>query len=283
MSNTQQSVRNSDIDLVDLWIILRRHLWLFAAVFVVIFVLGIIVTSLQVTRYKYSLTLELGGLRNLQTNVLVHFVTNAAAAEILENVTIPAVLSAYGRVHPGFNPSRVKIDVDKSNTEGVITLQSTGTLAQDGLMRKLLSQVADNLIQNQGSVLNRYMLANQKSLAQQIATLQSQVSIMQASRQRVVTRGTESGKALTLLLIDSQIASTQRQILDLQQRLNVGSLMDVQPMEAAGAPQRSLNPVGLSKIALVIISFLLALIVAVIIVFLAHISHLTGARTPGTA
>lgn len=283
MDNSEQREQYSEIDLVDIWIIIRRHLWLFLAVFLVIFILGLVVANLRSVKYDYSVTVQIGGFRAGGTATLVPIMELDAVVDALQNAIIPTVLRSYADAHPGFNPATVNIEVSTPKTGAQVTLETRGTLAQDSLMRELLAEIVNKMEHDQGSLLQSRIVATKELLTQQLVQLESQQSALEKSRQQLTTHGSQSDKALTLLLVDNQIALQQRQLLDLKLQLNVSSLTDVRLTQPITPPQRSVKPSGLGTAAFVAIAFILALFFGLFAVFLVHVKNLASKRAMSTS
>ncbi|MGH8397250.1 MAG: hypothetical protein ACRETA_03250 [Gammaproteobacteria bacterium] len=283
MDNQEQRERDSEIDMVDVWIIIRGHAWLFIAVFLVLFILGVVVATLRSTKYDYSVTVQIGGFRSAGTGKLEPLVQLDAVVDALQNAIIPEVLQTYADAHTGFNPATTKILVTTPKTGAQVTLQTRGTLAQGAFMREILSKVVQRMDRDQGSLLQERIAATKALLAQQIAKLESDQTALEKSQRELLAHGTAADKAMTVLLIDDQIATQQQQLLALKQQLNVDLPTAVQLTQPITPPQRSTRPSGLGTMAFVALAFILSVFLGLFAVFIAHIRNLATTRTPPVA
>jgi uncharacterized protein involved in exopolysaccharide biosynthesis len=278
LDNNDGREAQTEIDLIDVWLILRRHLWLFLLSFLMIFILGIVAVTLRPEKYDYSVTVQLGGLRNATTGNLDPIILPDAESDALQNSIIPEVLQTYAVTHPGTDISDINIQVSTPKTGAQITLRVPGTLAQDSEMRSLLDAIVHGMIQAQGDVLQQHVAATKRLLGSQIVQLESQQAALEKNRQQLVANGNRADKAFTLLIFDNQITNLQQQILSIKQQLDVNLITDVQSTQSLTPPQRSVKPSGPGKMALVALAFVVALLLALFAVFLVHIRTVANQR-----
>jgi uncharacterized protein involved in exopolysaccharide biosynthesis len=278
--DNQEQRDSIDIDLIELWLIFRRYLRLFVGVFVAIFVLGIAITALVPAKYNYSIAVNIGAIRNSITGKLDPILPPDAETDALKNAIIPAVQQKYVNKYPDANLNQSNIEVNTSKDGGLVTLSVLGAASQDSIMRGLLSAVVDKMVQEQDGIIQTRIANSKALLSNEINTINAQLAVMEKNHQQLMAHGNQTDKAFTLLLLDNKMATLQTNLFTLQQQLNVDLPNDTNHTQAISPPQRSLKPTGMGKVALAGMALIMAFVLGLFAVFLAHLKD--AARRRGT-
>lgn len=275
--NHSNTVPGDEIDLIDLWIIVVKHIKVFLGVFFLVLIAAIVFVAARKPVYAYSLALQIGGLR--ASNGAFSLVDDPGAVmDQLKNATIPSALVEYADSHPGFDPASVKVKVDNADKSDVIVLSINGDVKREALAVAILNLIAAKVDANHASSLQQHVELTRKFLDNQISDVETQLSELEKNRQRVSTSGSAESKALTLLLINDQISRLQSTLANLKQQRDVALVSDVRFTHPLAPPQRSVNTIGLGKSYLVILGFLGAIFLALCATFISHMILLTRER-----
>lgn len=282
MDQSEQREQSPELDLVDIWMIVRRHLRSFIVIFAIVFLLGIVAAIFRSPKYDYTAVVQIGGLRNPTTEEFVPLIPVDQAMDIFQNTIIPAVLQDYAVTHPEFNPESFRFELSSSKTGSAILIQTRGTLDQRTLIEDLLTRIANVMSENQHGILKQRVDATTKLLTLQIAKLEADQAVLGKNRQQLATHGSQTDKTLTLLILNSQMTDLTNQILSLQKQLDVDLPTSVQLTRLNAPPQRSQFPTGLFGGALVLTMFILAVLLGLFGVFALHLKELAEKRSSVT-
>lgn len=274
--NLMANERNDEIDLIEIWLVIIRHLRLFIFATLIVVVAGMIFSFLHTPSYDYSVTVQIGGIRNRSAFDLVEKPESVVAA--LQNSIIPSVLAKYASTHPGSELAALKIDVTNPANSDVVVLRARGTVDQKNQITEVLTSVIDELDATHGSLLKEHVEDTKRLLTSEIADNTAEIDHLLKSRNQITRTGDSSSKALTLLLIDDQVSNLQRNLFNLRQQLEVGLVADVRMTHPISKPQRSNKPAGLTRSLLLLISALSGLLVGLIAVFVARVLELAQER-----
>lgn len=275
--NLAANEHNDEIDLVDVWLVITRHFRLFLSVTLIVLVAGLILAFLHTPSYDYSVTVQIGGIRNRSAFDLVEKPESVVAA--LQDGIIPTVLAKYERAHPGSGFATLKIDVTNPPKSDVVVLKAKGTAEQQSQITGVLNAIIDELDITHGSLLKEHVDATKALLVSEIDDNKAEIARLLKSRNAVTKTGDTGSKALTLLLIDDQVSNLQRNLFNLRQQLEVGLVADVRMTHPVNAPQRSLRPAGVARSLLVLFSLLGSVVVGLFSVFVARMLELVRERT----
>jgi hypothetical protein len=269
--NTEQSAYASEIDLVDIWLMVRRYLWLFLGVFVFATIIGLIISSELPIKYTYSVAVNVGAIRNDTTGKLEPVLSQDAQNNALQSSIIPAIQKAYVAKYPNAGLKKVEVGVSVSKDASSLTLSATGTGGQATAITALLDGIVAQMSQTQNALVSSEINADKQLLDRHISEIKSQLATTQKNYQQLVAHGNQTDKAFTFLLLDNQIAQYQRVLLTLEQQRDVSLATDMLLTRPVGSPQRSLNPTGVGRTILFGGVFIIALILGFLAVFIAHL------------
>ena len=265
----EHASRNQEIDLVDLWLVFRRHQLAFWAAFLAVVAAGIVVVGVSTPKYTYSLAIQVGGVQ--KSTGFVPVASPVALQAVLDDSLIPETVRKFQAGHPLTNVMRVTVSTGIPGGNNAIVLQVQGTAAQGNTLLALLSQIETGFANAENPVLQLQTERQQALLTGEIHDLRVQLSVLQKNRAAVISHSDNNAKALTLLLINSQITELQNQIFNLNQELQVDLPANVKLTAAMSAPARTLHPVGMSATGKIAIFVLLGLMAGLFAVLAVHL------------
>lgn len=261
--------RGQETDLVDLWLVFRCHQLAFWAAFLAVVAVGVVLASVHVPKYTYSLAVQVGGIQH--GTQFVPVAPPAALQAMLNDSLIPQTMQTLQGGHRLANAMRIAVTTAIPPETNAIVFQVQGTAAQARPLLALLSLIETRFASVENPVLQRLTERRQALLTAEIHDLQVQLSALQRNQATVISHGNEAGKALTFLLINSQIADLQSELFNLNQELQVDMPANVKLTAAMGAPSRTLRPVGLTITGKIAIFVLLGLMAGLAAVLAAHL------------
>jgi hypothetical protein len=271
VGNSEQRAYASEIDLVDIWLMIRRYLWLFLGVFVFATIIGLIISSELPIKYTYSVAVNVGAIRNDTTGKLEPVLSQDAQTNALQSAIIPVTQKAYAARYPDAGLKKMEVGVNVSKDATSVTLSATGTSSQATAIIALLDGIVAQMSQSQNAVISSRIDADKQLLDRHISEIESQLTTTQKNYQQLVAHGNQTDKAFTFLLLDNQIAQYQRLLLTLEQQRDVSLSTDMLLTQPVGSPERSLNPAGVGAVILYGGVFVVALILGFLAVFIAHL------------
>lgn len=275
------SEHSGEVDLIDVWLAISRHFRLFLAVSSILFIAGLIVAFTRTSSYNYSVTIQIGGMRDKSAFDLVEKPESVIAT--LENSIIPTVLQRYANANPNSRLALIKIAVKNPINSDVVVLTARGTAQDQNQIEGILKSVVNELDASHSTLLEEHVDATKKLLTNEITSAQSEIDKLKKSRERIVSDGDSGSKALTLLLIDDQVANLQKDLFDLRKDLEVGLVADIRFTHPVNSPQRSLMPAGIGRSLLVLLSFIFSIVIGLLFVFAARMLELAKERINATS
>jgi uncharacterized protein involved in exopolysaccharide biosynthesis len=271
VSNLEQRDPFADMDLVDIWLMIRRYRWLFLGVFLAALIVAVVAVQWVPIKYTYGISINVGAIRNSTTGKLEPVMSQDAEADALQNTIVPVVQETLAAKYPNarLKSAEVSVSVTKDGSLAALSVQGTG--GQGTALRALLDGIASKMADEQDSIIKDRIASTRQLLGRQIADVSSQLAAIEKHRQQVMANGNQTDKTFTLLLLDNQIARLQQTLFDLQQNLNVDMPTDIKPTQPVGPAQRSVNPTGIGKSILVGGAFIAALLLALFAVFSANL------------
>lgn len=319
--------RYDEIDLADVALAIWRRRWLFLATFALVFGLSLVYALVKTPQYEFRTTLQIGYIsdgRQLQPIEGIEVVRHR-----LEQVHIPQVQYEYRQQNPEA-PTPPEIKVTTPEAAGIITLTMPGPAEHAernlGLLREIVDRVKlehdlvydltnterearltaarndlESLKAEEAAVSADLERVERKAelVEANIESLRDSVEESETQRQRVAEAATDDQKAMTLLLIDSQIQQERRELQNMEERLMVdlererdqlakqlsnlkrsqenqemtiaSLLAKEQAMERTRAvipPAQSLDPAGPGKALILALGFVLAGMIALFTVSL---------------
>lgn len=267
-----------EIDLIDLILLLRRN----GRVFLIASVIGVLVgLGLSIAfsgRYEYSVTISLGGIRESGKGFFNLIESPKTTMAEIKSAIIPAALTRFTQQYPEFAEDLPKIEVTIPDGSDIVVLSARGRTNRETAIETLLENVTDMLAQRQTELLRQRVESLKALINQEILTTQQQLTQLTRSRDTVTQKGDSASRALTFLLIDSQVTSLQNRLYSLHIELQVGLVTDVRYTHALEPPQRSPRPIGMSLVEMLVLSLLGGLVFGFIITLIAQVLKFTSAR-----
>lgn len=278
MNRSEQQGVEPELDLVDIWIVVRRHFKLFLGIFTIAFLLGLIGLVLRTPKYDYVAIVQLGGIRNDSSGEVVPLTPPEQAIDIFKSLIIPKVLLDYSSTHPGFSPGGYRFDLSASKSGSAVTIQTRGTAEESALINQLLVRIVAEMTESQQEILRQRVDATKALLTLQIAKLETDEATLEKSRQQVEAHGTQADKAMTLLLLDDRITGLTNQIMKAQKELQVDLPLEVQVTKLITPPQRSQVLAGMGNASLLFVVAVVATLLGLVGVVVRHLRLLVDKR-----
>lgn len=246
MNTMHQPYRDNDeIDLVDLFLGLKKHWLAMLVTFCVLAVMGLVVASQWPQKFSYTTVLSVGG--TLGTDGVQPLETPESVMAELENAYLPAELRAAKTVTA--NPPRITISIPKGSN--VVLLSAKGTRDQGSTIEALMKASLAHVIRQHAGLLDSLKNTISAGYALRMGKLDDQIGTMKAS---LDTKGL---RASDRALMTNQLQALQQQKVDLKQQLQQ-ALTALRPTVLVGSPQQSPKPVGLGPLAITALSLMLS-------------------------
>lgn len=225
-----------EIDLIGLWLTLKRHRKLFAAVVAAVMLLAAAVALLLPPQYDYFTTLQIGGFRNNGRLQLVEQ-PEALQAKLQEGVIPQIIAKASDR------DAAQSYDLSATSPKGsdVIVLSAKGSANEAAVIQGLLQHIVTQIESEHAAILTARQNETRELLQGNIATLQVQLDDMQTNRERLVNTADKSD-ALAVVLLDNRIQAAQARLDRLQHELRVELLSNIRNTAIVTPPTRSMEP-----------------------------------------
>lgn len=246
MRPMSQTYRNPDeIDLVDLYLGLRRHWLSMLITFLVLAIVAMILIRQVPRKYQYSAVLSIGG--TLNDSGFHAFESPETALTALQNIYLPAASRAASLA----KSDAPKITASTPKDSHVILLQAKGTLEQGPVISNIMKSSFDRVISREADVLNDLKSSIRSGYKLRIGSIEERIAGLKKSAAAKGLR--KSDQALIL----DNIQQLQQQKTDLQQQL-AQALSGLQPAVLVDNPQRSLKPVGIGMAAMLLLGLVLS-------------------------
>jgi uncharacterized protein involved in exopolysaccharide biosynthesis len=238
-----------EIDLADVALAIWRRRWLFVGTFAAVFGLAVAYAFLVTPVYEHRATLEIGQVpsgRNLNP-----IESASSLKDRLERLYVPDVIYQYRQEDPENRPPvEIKITVPEESGLGKLAAEGPDDKTERNL--RLLQQVIDRAKDNHDRIFDLVVSEHEADLIsarnalealqsqekvlkgdlerikrraelieENIESLESSIQEANAQRAAVAESASNEEKAMTMLLIDSQIQQERRRLEDLRERLEV--------------------------------------------------------------
>lgn len=230
---------DDEISLVDLWLVLERRKWVIAVVLCLCVGLGAAYALIKEPVYRYTTIIELARLGDDET-----VESTAAARNRISRVIIPMIRDEMMREEMGQAPEASEsrapgAGVEIPDRDGrLLELISEYPQARKEDVRLLHERVIDSIkAEHDGFVAAekeylelererlraeiRRMEAEKKRVAERIEDARSRLALGRALQQgQAPGEATDEARAMTLLIIHSQIEDAHRQLSELEEELH---------------------------------------------------------------
>jgi len=327
-----------EISLVDLWVVLVRHKTLLFGSLVFCVVVGMLIAFLLNKQYTYTTSIELGS-RIVNSGIVPIEEPQTLLAKIQESF-IPMVLQEY---YGNNQNSNIHIKMDSRIPKGseIIVISSKGPEEKENTFKQLqlavvervredhkrilniikydLEMMRNKAVNNLGAIKDGALLiqAREKRITEvgnllkdQIASIKTRIDEAVLSRKKAVKEASNEPKAMTLLLLDSEIEQQQKRLSELEERLfikmadnrdqlvksladnkreqangkdNISSIdtqiKNLRETRSVGVAVKSNEPVGMSRKLVVLIALAIGIFSGIFIAFFAEFLAKVKAKT----
>ena len=326
----RQGYYEDEISLIDLWLILIRQKKVLIVIFLVCAISGLLFATLKPDTYTYTTSIEIG--TQVQKDNIRPIEDPQTLLAKLQESYIPLMIHEYFKAHSGENKEDFEVKARVPKESQIIVLESKGSEAQAPTYLALQQRIVDKVKQDHQRIVGilKKEVENQRNKAisklnelkdegkliaareqrnheldlllnEQAKQLETHLARAEQSRQRAIKEATNAAKAMTLLMLDSDIEKQREHLSQLQERVKIEvadkkdefikSLADnkrdqenqidhiarleaqVQNMRETRAlvpPMQSNKPIGLSHGVIVALSIVIGLIVATFSAFFAE-------------
>ena len=323
-----RSYSDDEISLIDLWGVLVRRKKVVGGVFALCLAGAVAAALIKSDKYLYSTSLEIGTVLDEGKQMPIDS-PNTLSSKIREGY-IPAVLNEYAKTAEDAKEIEITVRVPKSSD--IVVIEAKGKEKKGDTLKRLEREVVDLVKQDHGRIIDvtkKDILAQMIKLKRQHDELQDQEKVLLKDMERIkVTSGLvdqqladvkssveeatknrknalrtvgNEAKAMTLLMIDSEIDQNRKRMAALEERLHVALpdkkdnldkaladnhraqennqtefdkldvvLKNIRETRAIIEPTQSLKPVGVSKPLIVVLGVVLGLMLGVFAAFFAE-------------
>jgi hypothetical protein len=241
---------DDDISLVDIATTIWMHRRASMAAFAVVLACGLAAAALLPDKYRYVTTIEIGSRSEDGKTVPIESVDTTLSK--LQEAYIPAARRDNLQGHPdGRGEFATTARVPKNSQ--LVVLESKASEAKSAPYRQIQEQAVQALLADHGSVfkLQRMAIEQQKQraeadlqgladravalqqqldrlkqadqlLEQQIADTRALLDVATTNRTRAVSEARDEARAMTLLMLESEVHANRARLADLQQKLQIG-------------------------------------------------------------
>lgn len=235
-------ISDDEISLIDLVMVLVRRRNLMTIVFVSTIILGTIGALLTPKTYTYSTSLQIGS-RVIQ-GTIEPFESSQTLLAKLQYSFIPLTLSNLRSADPD-NKKYYNVDATVPINSQIIILEIKGTDDQAPLITQLLRNISKKVTLDHERIYN-------------------------AIKQNLIALINQAKTELTTLSTKDSDQTDKKQLLHKNIEVYQGELANLQNTHAISSPMKSLEPTGISKRLIVMISIFIGIIIAIIAAFIAE-------------
>lgn len=238
-----------EISLVDVARVIWRHRRAALAALLVSVVAAVALALLTPKKYAYTTTIEIGSRVEDGRSVPIE-APDTALAKLRESY-VPQVRRRYLEAHPGIG-KKLAVDVRVPKDSQLVVLESTAPEQDGAAYRHIQEQAVQALVADHAPVLEsqrsaieldkqraegqlRALVDQEKVLKADIERLKSRAQLLEqqiadtrqliedatANRNRAVAEARDEARAMTLLMLDSEVRENQVRLAELQQQLQI--------------------------------------------------------------
>ena len=239
-----------EISLVDLWLVIKKRKKIIYYSVIVFTLLSLLFALTRADKYQYKTTIEIG--TKVVNGEFKKIESPSTALAKLNESYIPLVLSEYVRKHDPEHKNKYEIKARIPKNSEIIVLESKGREDQEAVYTQLLNQAAQKINQDHQDIIRLI----QKNIDIEINKLSSQVqayndeiglltsklkrqdevaklvkqeinntdAILKSAvknKQKAINEVKDESKALTLMLLNSEIRKAQEDSARLKEKLYV--------------------------------------------------------------
>ena len=323
----------NEISLVDLWLVIRKRKKIIYYSVIFFTLMSLLFALTKADKYQYKTTIEIGskvvngGFKKIES-------PGTVLAKLNESY-IPSVISEYVTANDPEHKNKYEIQARIPKNSEIIVLEAKGREDQESVYDQLLNQTVQKISQDHEHIIRliqKNIDVEINGLSSQVLAQNDKVNFLESklkrqdeiaklikqeiintdvilksavkNKQKAIGEVKSESKALTLMLLNSDIRKAQEKSAELKERLYVkvaerkddlnkeirdikraivsvddqqSSLIlekeSVKETSALAKPIRSLYKVGMSQKIVVVVGVLLGLFVGLILVFSAEFSE----------
>ena len=268
-----------EIDLVDLWLYLQRHRWVFAVVLLICLIGGVVTATVLPTTYNYKLTIEVGGMRNAGSDVaLAEYLESSASIQTrLKESIAPAIASQMraGGTDAGLY-DQLTVDMPKDAGMAIISVEATQDQQDQALT--FLESVASRLVEAHKQLLDKQVGLLRNHATQRLAEVDQQIASVRETREKFALPGNDEASAITSMLVSQQIPRLLELKSDLTKQLTVDLEGKIHATRVIAGPARSLKPESPGLILIMAMAMLAGIFLGAVVVMLAVLKEQADSR-----
>jgi len=319
-----------EISLIDLWLILVRRKKALLIVFLVCVISGVVLALVKPPTYTYTTSIEIGT-QVEKDNIRPIEDPQTLLAKIQESY-IPLVIHEYFKSHPDEEKENFDVKARVPNGSQIIVLESKGPNSKAQTYLTLQQSVVDKVKQDHQRIVTilKKEVENERNKAisklnelkdegnliagrekrnheldillnSQIKQIEEHLAGSEKDRRRAVKEATNAAKAMTLLMLDSDIEKRREHLAELQERVKIevadkrdefvkaladnkraqenqadhiarleAQLQNLRETRALVPPMQSNKPTGLTRKVIAVISVVIGMIIALFAAFFAE-------------
>lgn len=247
VKSTEQRV--DEVGLVDLWLVLVRYRLVLLGVFLACCIAGLAIALIKPIQYTYSVAVEIG--RKLEGDVSKPIeLLETVVAKLQENY-VPSVVRGYAESHPD-DAHFYRLRVRAPKNSELVVVEAVGAATEQPTYLGLLGEVVKLLVRDharitaiirsnvelrlsqaklkledlreQGGLLTSRLKRvdeEEQLLSKQRDDLDKQIKTSLDSRKQAVTEAADQPRAMTVLLIDSELEKNRTRLSDIEKNLYI--------------------------------------------------------------
>jgi hypothetical protein len=250
----------NDLNIYDLWLIFAKHRRLFWTVFAVVMLVGIVIILLKHQHYIYTQNIKIAGYFNNDQNVT--FQKPDTVISMITTTYLPKVLAQYNSQHSSHPVYLGKNNLSVTNTGEVINLTTQGTMEKQQIYAELFRGILVQLIKD----VDPQVQITRNYLTNQLANLEKQLAVQIGLNKNLATKLGAQNTLLMQFIVNNQNDKTAESIAHIGDiRYELATL---QNSHFASDLVRSVTPVGMSKMALMILVIIMSVILSFLTIFM---------------
>ncbi len=250
----------NEVSIYDFWSIIAKHKYLFCTIFLVVLIIGTVAIFLKPKHYEYTQNIRIA---NYYTDN--HNVTFEDPNTIISTITttyLPKTLEQYNSQHPSHPVYLNKNNLSVTNAGGMIILTTRGTVGSEQIYAEIFRSILAQLNKD----VDPRVRTTRNYLTNQLTSLEKQLAI-----QNDLDKSPTTKLNIQTALLEQFMVSNQRdRIAQLTSSLNDirYELATLQNNHFTSGLIRSVSPVGMSKMVLIILVIMMSAFLSFLIVFM---------------
>lgn len=252
--NDREDIQQNELDLVDIWLHVRRHYVAFLSGLFLCLVAGVLAVFLNPPRYEHKLVLEVGGmwidqgegdresygLPDSQFQYLEDPLT--VQAKIEKSYALEEVLRTQETDSGGLHVNEITVEVAEKT--GIIGLTVSADATRTPLIFTVFEGIATRVLEGHNRLLDKRVALLREAAEKRLEEIDQQLELLRSSRSEVAESGDAAAKGLTLLMVDSQVQELASEQSRIRRQLHIDLTINAQETRIITGPMRNPLPVG---------------------------------------